>query len=233
MWTIRELKQNGYRDFKDNYWKCVVAGLLLFFTAPSVGGGVYGAMNVMVQQETSKGDSSIPALLGMLLLMIVVITIGIIVANIIKYFLLKPTEVGCRHFFSENTVTLGELGLVARAFDGGFYGNAVKTMFLKDLFTWFWSLLFVIPGIIKSYEYRMIPYILADEPQLTASEVFDLSKRMMQGNKMKAFLLDLSFVGWHILNLFTLGILGIFFVNPYVQSTYAELYQELKQIMDW
>jgi hypothetical protein len=90
-----------------------------------------------------------------------------------------------------------------------------------------WTLLFIIPGIVKAYEYRMIPYILAENPHMSRKEVFAASKSMMMGNKWKAFVLDLSFLGWHILSVFTVGILELFYVAPYVYATNAALYEAL------
>ena len=115
------------------------------------------------------------------------------------------------------------------AFSNG-YMNVVKTMFLRGLFTFLWTLLFIIPGIIKGYEYRMIPYILAENPGIDSREAFAVSKQMMDGNKWAAFVLDLSFLGWQILSVFTCGILSVFYVNPYVYMTNAELYVALKEI---
>ena len=103
-------------------------------------------------------------------------------------------------------------------------------MFLRDLFIGLWSLLFIIPGIIKSYEYRMVAYILADQPELTRKEAFELSRKMMNGNKWNAFVLDLSFIGWGFLAAITFGILGVFYVNPYIQHTDAALYLKLKEV---
>lgn len=97
-------------------------------------------------------------------------------------------------------------------------------MFLRGLFTGLWSLLFVIPGIIKHYEYLMIPYILAENPGMDRQEVFAISKRMMMGQKWNVFVLDLSFIGWRLLEGITLGIVGVFYVEPYYQATMAELY---------
>ena len=91
-----------------------------------------------------------------------------------------------------------------------------------------WTCLFIIPGIIKSYSYRMVPYILADNPELGAVEAITLSRQMMDGNKGRAFLLDLSFIGWTILTIITLGIVGLFWANPYFYATDAELYRTLK-----
>ena len=103
-------------------------------------------------------------------------------------------------------------------------------MFLKALYVFLWSLLLVIPGIIKGYEYRMIPYILAENPGIDTKEAFAMSKQMMDGNKWNAFVLDLSFLGWIILSVFTCGILAVFYVNPYIYMTDAELYVALKEI---
>jgi uncharacterized membrane protein len=74
----------------------------------------------------------------------------------------------------------------------------------------------------------MIPYILADHPELTSKEVFAKSKEMMKGQKWHAFVLDLSFIGWGILSLFTLGLLGTFYVTPYRNMTNAALYEKLE-----
>lgn len=89
--------------------------------------------------------------------------------------------------------------------------------------------MFVIPGIVKAYEYRMIPYILAENPQMSYKDAFAESKRMMTGNKWKAFVLDWSFILWDILAIFTCGILMIFYVRPYQELTNAEFYHALKE----
>ena len=101
-------------------------------------------------------------------------------------------------------------------------------MFFRDLYTLLWSLLFIIPGIVKAYEYRMIPYILADNPDMDKDEAFTRSREMMTGQKWKTFVLDLSFIGWNILSLLTIGLLGIFYVGPYKRATRAALYDTLK-----
>ena len=85
-------------------------------------------------------------------------------------------------------------------------------------------MLFVIPGIIKAYEYRMIPFILAENPDIKMEDAFALSKRMMDNEKLNAFVLDISFIGWMILGALSCGIFHIFYVNPYYQLTNAELY---------
>ena len=86
----------------------------------------------------------------------------------------------------------------------------------------------VVPGIIKHYEYRMIPYILAENPTMPREEAFQISRRMMMGQKMDVFVLDLSFIGWTLLGICTVGILLVFYVEPYIYLTHAELYHALK-----
>ena len=89
-------------------------------------------------------------------------------------------------------------------------------------------MLFVIPGIIKSYSYRMIPYILAEDPSADMASAFNASIEMMNGHKMEVFIYDLSFIGWYILGVFTCGIAGVFYVYPYKAIADAGLYLSLK-----
>lgn len=102
-------------------------------------------------------------------------------------------------------------------------------MFLMNLYTALWSVLFIIPGIVKSYEYRMIPYLLAEKPEMDKTEAFKTSKSMMDGNKWNAFVLDLSFILWDILGIITLGLVEVFWVGPYKLLTGAALYDALKE----
>ena len=145
---------------------------------------------------------------------------------VVYAFILNPLQAGCRGFFTAN---LNRPALVRESvgtFDHG-YVNCVKAMILRDVFTFLWTLLLIIPGIVKSYEYRMIPYLVADNPDMTYKEAFAESKRLMHGNKWRTFVLDLSFIGWWLLSALTLGLLAIFYVNPYYYATSAALYEEL------
>ena len=142
-------------------------------------------------------------------------------------FICNPVEVGCKRYFLRNLNEKAQVGNIGYAFDNN-YKNITKTMFFRDLYTVLWTLLLIIPGIVKSYEYQMIPYLLAENPQMTKEQAFAESKRMMTGQKWRAFVLDLSFIGWDILSALTLGILGIFYVQPYMDATHAALYEALR-----
>ena len=107
------------------------------------------------------------------------------------------------------------------------YGRNIVTLLLVGIKTVLWTLLFIIPGIIKSYEYAIIPYILADDPEISSKDAFKKAKQMMNGNKWRLFKLEFSFIGWTLLCVLTLGI-GTFFLIPYVNAATAEFYVELK-----
>ena len=110
------------------------------------------------------------------------------------------------------------------------FWSAFKVNFLVGLFTFLWSLLFIIPGIIKGYSYSMSTYILAENKGKPALECINESKAMTEGHKMDLFVLGLSFIGWGLLCAVTLGIASIW-VLPYMQATYANAYNSLKPIV--
>ena len=162
------------------------------------------------------------------ILVIALIILAILIGIALSIFVMNPLVVGCRRWFTKNRTQKPEMEEIVYIFKNG-YKNTVLTMFLKNLFVFLWSLLLVIPGIVKSYEYRMIPYLLAENPHMDYKEAFQISKNLMNGNKWNAFVLDLSFIGWKILAVFTFGILNIFYVSPYIALTETELYVSLCQ----
>lgn len=106
------------------------------------------------------------------------------------------------------------------------FGTGFAQFFLRNLYIVLWSLLFLIPGIIKSLSYAMTPFILAEHPEMTASEAIRTSRRMMDGHKGDLFVLHLSFIGWNLLSMFTFGIAGLW-VTPYFNAAYAAFYRQL------
>lgn len=114
-----------------------------------------------------------------------------------------------------------------------FYGfedlwTAIKAQFFMNLFIWLWSLLLIIPGIIKAYAYSMTFFILAENKGMPVLEAITLSRKMMDGHKMDLFLLFLSFIGWFILTAITFGIAGIW-VYPYFHATFSNFYLSVKE----
>lgn len=154
------------------------------------------------------------------------VAVIIIIGILFGIFIFNPLMVGGCKFFKKNLGNKAELDNLTSSF-GSNYMNIVTTMFYKGLFEFLWFLLLIVPGIVKAYEYRMIPYILGDNPDMDWHDAFEKSKKMMMNNKWDAFVLDLSFIGWYLLRWVTFGIAGIFYVNPYVYQTDAALYEKL------
>lgn len=224
-WTRAELKIRAKAAVKMYYWKMVLVALILSM----IGGGASSVGSRSASDNSAgSGASSMFEGINMQVAMIavIIVLVVVVIALALSVFVFNVLEVGCRGFFSRSMTEDPELGLIADGFTQN-YWNCVKTQFLKSLFIGLWSLLFVIPGVIKAYEYRMVPYLLAEHPEMSSGEIFARSKEMMQGNKWDTFVLDISFVGWVLLSGITLGILYIFWVGPYIAATDAALYHRI------
>lgn len=145
------------------------------------------------------------------------------------FLVCQPVMVGARHFFIHNRVEKATVFELLEVFHRDRFLNVVVIMLLKWIYTGLWTLLFIVPGMVKAYEYFMVPYLLADNPRLDHRRAFELSREMMRGEKWRAFILQISFVLWALLSSLTLGLAGIFFVNPYIACTHTELYATLKR----
>lgn len=148
---------------------------------------------------------------------------------IISIVLVMNISLGASNTFLK--IWRGEEAGVGDVFTIGFekYGRYLGGMFLVGLYTFLWSLLLVIPGIIKSYSYALTPYILREMPELSENEAIKLSSRMMDGHKGELFILQLSFIGWNMLGALTLGILNLVYVSPYLCTSVAGFYDEVKK----
>lgn len=258
MWTRKDLKTRAKARMSFNYWKCVFVAVIVAMLAGggAIGSSVGNSSSTWVEDKLDQdeeysyqGESLIIRNIknevsqmeesvredGMLVAVVIIVAIIVLVAifialaaaMLLNCFLLNPLVVGCKRFFYRNLNEKAQIKEICFNFDYS-YLNGVKVMFFVDLYSILWTLLFIIPGIVKSYEYKMIPYILAEQPDIDKEAAFAISRQMMDGNKWNMFVLDLSFLGWQILNVMTFGILGIFYVNPYVEQTHAALYEVLK-----
>lgn len=234
-----QLKQNGKAAMKRNFWPSVIVALIF---ALSVGGlnlvvrridaGAVSESAERLSRYLFVGDIAMSraevdyalsvlssAFTTVLALTPVSFLLTILVTNIL--------EVGACRFFLVNAGENASVSEVVAPFSDSYIRN-VLSQFLRKLYLALWSMLFGIPGVIKAYSYRLVPYILAEDPNLTANEAITMSRRLMKGHKLDAFVLDLSFIGWNILSALTFGILGIFFVKPYIHAAHAELYRTLR-----
>ena len=231
MWTRSELKQRGKSAFRANYWRCVLIAVILTICVA----GIETVTGRRAYQSTTAENSAVqnteaPAQD------------------------LTAEEIG--QILDENSMN-ADLSAddLQNLFNLGGIGSAAPSRSMPDLpavVLSFGITLSTIGFVLKllvfnplevgcqsfftrnlnekaTYSYRMVPYILADDPECGAREAITRSRRMMNGHKWKAFVLDLSFIGWWILSIFTLGILLVFWVNPYQYSTNAALYERLKE----
>lgn len=258
MWTRKELKERAKEALKRNYWKIVLVSLIGMLIGGGLGssgisgGGSdirdmasdnvkehftehenddvdwEGAEAVLddIQMDIRPQDIVAVAFTVIVVLIVAAIVLAIVLA--LDVLLLNPVQVGINRFMVKSLDDTARIAEVGYTFDHN-YKNGVKVMFFKDLYVVLWSLLFIVPGIYKAYQYRMVPYILGENPDMTYQEVLQRSKDMMDGQKWDAFVLDLSFILWHMLGGITSGLAEIFYVAPYVNLTDAALYSRLSR----
>lgn len=191
--------------------------------------------NMTDKMEESLNDTameleqvSVAVWVAVAIVVIVVILIIVAVAIAIDILLLNPLCIGVQRFMLKSVDGTGSVSELAYTFDHN-YKNGVKTAFFRDLHIFLWALVFIIPGIYKKYQYYMVDYILAENPDMPYQEVLERSKKMMDGHKWNTFVLDISFILWYILSGLTCGILIVFYVAPYVNLTRASLYRTLQE----
>ena len=236
MWTRVELKSRAKGVLRINYWKALLVSLVIIIagSGSGSGGGIrYNNNNSRNFNFSPSGIVSrfVPESLSSSLFTFLFISISILTLMVFLYRILLGyhLEIGGRRYFvkaaKEHTGEIEELGF---AFSSGGYVNIIKAMVYRAILVFLWSLLLIIPGIIKSYAYRMVPYILADNPQLSYKRALEISNQMTMDQKFDIFALDVSFIGWYLLGALAFGI-GTVFVTPYDNATNAELYLVLRQ----
>lgn len=225
MWTRKELKERAKELIKNNYWYYVLVTLVLMFL---LGTGVVNGKVVFHSNEGAYVGINIFSF-ALFKLTGTFISVCSILGIFLKIFFINVIEVGGCKFFIESSLHDSSINVLFDGFKDN-YKNIVYVMFICDLKLIGWTLLFIIPGIIKSYEYMMIPYLLSEDSSLNSSEVFKKTKDMMANNKWNTFVLELSFFGWAILTILTFDLASIFWFHPYQRATFAELYLCLKNL---
>ena len=233
MWDRKGIKADAKLELKQSYWLsfavCLVATIIsggVNFTT-NFGGGTGTAVTEVT--DTFLGGTINPMILFAAIAVLgVILIVAVVIGLAFTFFIINPIVTGQHNFFISAANGNREFAHLFSAFKSGRYISIVKVMFFRDLFIFLWSLLLVIPGIIKYYQYRMVPYILNEDPSLSYKEVLQLSRQMTDGEKWNIFVLDLSFLGWYLLGLMACFI-GVLFVSPYYHATFAQLYFRLKE----
>lgn len=224
-WDSYTLKTMAKNALRGSYWKAVFVSILLGIgTGIASGNGARNGYEAGYDAAYGYTPEQITLAGGAITITLVA---GACFALALKIFLLNPLEVGCRKYMIEGLYHETDLGVLGTGFSRN-YWNVVAGMFFRDLYVFLWSLLLIIPGLIKEYEYRMVPYILAEDPDVAPNDALRISKEMMYGDKMNALIFDLSFIGWVFLTIFTCGLVGIFYYSPYYNLSCSALYHALK-----
>lgn len=225
MFDYTLLKEDARAKLQRNRWMVVLVTFLV---------ALLGGMPVSLERgDTSEMDSLLDVVMRIvpsnmavmvffigMLLSLAAIAYTVLVGNVIK---VGGASWTLRHHRGEDLPVEEMFTVFKRNYKG-----AVSTMFLKDVTVYLWSLLFVIPGIVKGYAYCMVPYLLHDNPNLTSKRALEISNEMTMGHKGDLFMMQLSFIGWILLTVLTCGILGVVYVNPYMELTMAGAYDHLK-----
>lgn len=244
MWTRGGLKAKAKEMLRGTYWQAFLVSLVI----ASIGGHYSGAssgglsvarsignifkayFNLGILTNTSLNvivEAYLMIIITFIVTFLIFILITGIIAMAIRVFIGYALEVGGRKYYIQAAEGESMMGYLGFCFKDGRYSKILGAMLLRSLYTILWSLLLIIPGIIKWYAYRMVPYILSDNPDIGAKRAIELSNEMTKGEKLDMFILDLSFVGWYFLGAFAFG-LGVAFVKPYEDATNTQLYLYLR-----
>lgn len=217
MWDRAILKSNAKIALKGRYWTAFGVCLLA-----SIIGGAYSIITMpfnlsyqAMARDATVGMEQLLAQSGLINL----ISIG---GALFSVFVTLPIAIGMARFFLQNHFGVTDFSTLFSGFRNS-YINGVGAMFVTELFIGLWSLLLIIPGIVKALQYSMVQYILADNPAIPGSRAREISRIMTNGEKGAIFVLMLSFLGWFILGAICFGV-GLLFVIPYYEATMAELY---------
>ena len=186
-------------------------------------------LRAKARQKLGGGIFSTNWLLALLAIVIVSVIMSAVSFTAVGVLILAgPLSFGLAAFFL--SLARGkEQGDLADLFKGFTEGGFVRLLLLgllEEVFIFLWTLLFIIPGIVKSYSYSQAIYLAYDHPDWDWKQCIDESRRIMNGYKWKLFVLDLSFIGWYIVGMLACGI-GVLWVDPYHQAARTEFYEEL------
>ena len=226
------IKENARTFYKNNTGNSIVAQLIYYGVIIAVVFVVYILMFVTMgasifgiaiaggsESEGAVAGAALGTIFGMLVFLVLYIALLLGI---------NPLVMGLMDWHRKSIYEKVPLGEIFATYKKERVMGNIGTMFLMQLYVYLWSLLFVIPGIVKSYSYCQTAFIKAENPNIPAGRAIELSKIMMEGHKADLFYLHLSFIGWMMLSGFTYNILGIVYVYPYYYSALAFAYIEVK-----
>jgi len=218
----KSIKLQARQSLQNKYFEALLVALIVS-VACGAGGVSAGFGNSGGNVETWGHLSHI-----FLIIASAVIACSALFALAFRIFVGAPFEVGGKRYFVNLCSGSANFKLLGSGFKKEQYMSNVKVLLMRDIFVFLWGLLFIIPGIIKHYEYYFVPYLMAEYPDLDYKRALDLSGSITQGRKFDMFVLQLSFIGWFVLG-FMCCVVGSIFVMPYFETAMAQMYLTLKQ----
>lgn len=209
------IKSNARLFYKNNTGMAIVVPLICMLISGMAG----GAISVFNWVFLFFAEDSDAELAVMLLMYPAILAIS---------FAAAPLMMGQMSWFRKSIYAKTELSELFAPYMNGRFWSSVATSALTSLYIFLWSLLFLIPGLIKTYSYSQTMFIKTENPDIPASRAIKLSMAMMEGHKWELFVLHLSFLGWFLLSGITYNILGIVYVFPYYYAALAFAYEEIK-----
>lgn len=214
-----ELRLKARQSLKGNYWNAVLmAFLAAIFGALIVNGGTF---DLDFKQEVPTVLQDLPKIVARVLLAV----IGTFSAlSLVHLILGGVVQLGyAQYLLKQQDREISAVKDLFSQFDR--FKDGFLQLFLRKLFVALWSLLLVIPGIYKSFAYSMTPFLMAEDPTLSARAAMRLSEEKMDGHKRELFCLELSFIGWILLAVITFGV-GEIFLAPYMNAAFAAFYRD-------
>ena len=229
MMVSKDFKRTALAGLKGKWPLAIGAG----FVAALLGGGITGSAQLTLTKNMEQSmDVALEQFLADPNIRLLItgifgsIAFAALVYSIVCFIIGGAVSLGYSKF-NLNLINGNNADIKDIVSEFGRFKEAFAMRFLRAVYTFLWSLLLIVPGIIASFSYSMAPYILMENPGMSGSEALKASKQLMDGNKWRLFCLGVSFIGWEILNGFTMG-LGQLVLRPYREAAYAAFYREIK-----
>lgn len=213
----KEYRAAGWAVLKGNWEQSIIATFIVM-VLPELLAAVMWGFSLLLENGVGGEFWAVP----------VIVTVMIILQLSFVYFLMIPAAVGLVNSF--NLLYSRGDGRILSNMKSLTFSDVARSalgIFMVNLVTWLFSLLLFIPGLIASIALFPVPFLLKERPEISVMDTLRLSRKMMDGHKMQLFKLILSFLGWAVLNMFTLGV-GSLWLTPYMLTTLAAFYQDVK-----
>ncbi|MCR5178673.1 MAG: DUF975 family protein [Lachnospiraceae bacterium] len=231
-WKNSEIKALGVTALKRSFKMCVIASFFMSLYVPLAAAVSASGRNIWRSSGDSLGEklfdlASTMATGGTPILVLKLMGINGVVLVMLNVVIFNALQTGCARFFLKNSTENASADDIGWIFKERYFTALLANLFVDVIITITGTLLFF-PALVARYSYILTSYIIADEEDISWIKALRRSRMMMRGRKWKYFVYDLTFIGWMLISMATLGLAGVFFYNPYKDCADAELYRKIK-----